>query len=457
MTHGWLVAHPWVGVAVFLAAFLALVAGILALHGVARSPAELTRKLLHTGSGLLTLTFPFLFVEVWPVLTLCAGAVLLVGVLTLSPVGRRHGGDAIDGVGRVTFGELYFPLSVGIVFWLALGQPVFLYCIPILVLTLADATSALVGLRYGTIHYEGAAKSLEGSVAFVVVAFVCIHVPLLLWSPVGRLESLLIATTMALIVMLLEASAWRGLDNLFIPIGGFLLLRAYLPMGAGELGARLLVTLSLLALILIVRRRSTLLDDSLVAGAFLSYLTWATAGWRWLVPPAMLLVAYAWFSPRTPENSRRMHQIGAMLAIWGPAIGWLALSRHLDAPELLFPFALVFASHLAIFGLSRLAHDYRDRPLPGLLASAVVKGAGFVLVPYVALEGFTPRSILLAALSVAAVGGATGAFLAGEPDIRNASQSRTRWVRQGLSAAGGSIVGWLAMTIASRLVQGPHA
>ena len=457
MTADWFAAHPWAAIAVILAAFLLLVAVVLALHRFARTPPELTRKLLHTGSGLLTLSFPLLFAELWPVLLLCAAAALLVAAFKLLPAVRRHGGAAIDGVNRATFGELYFPISVAVVFGLSLGQPALLFVIPILVLTVADATCALVGLRYGLIHFEGAAKSLEGSVAFVVVAFLCIHVSLLVWSPVGRVESLLMAATMALIVMLLEASAWRGLDNLFIPIGGFFLLRAYLPMTVAELGARLLVTLALLAVVLAVRRRSTLLDDSLVAGAFLCYLTWALAGWRWLVPPAMLLLTYAWISPRTPDNSRRMHQIGAMLAVWAPALVWLGLARRLDAPDLLYPFAMVFACHLGIFGMSRLAHDYRRRPLRPIIAAATVKSAAFVLVPYAGLEGFTARSVLLAVVSIAGIAAAAAGFAAGEPDIRDASLQRSRWLRQGLSAAGGSLIGWLMLAALDRLAPGIDA
>ena len=40
--------------------------------------------------------------------------------------------------------------------------------------------------------------------------------------------------------MLLEGSAWRGLDNLFIPIGGYFLLHAYVPMDVAMLASRLL-------------------------------------------------------------------------------------------------------------------------------------------------------------------------------------------------------------------------
>jgi phytol kinase len=447
----WLAATPWLAIGVFLAAFLALVAGLILLHRLRSPHPEITRKLLHTGSGLLTMSFPFLFRELWPVLLLAGGSAAVVGALKLLPAARRHSGRMVDAVGRTTLGEIYFPIAVAVVFWLALGHSPLLFCVPILVLTLADATGALIGVRYGTVHYEGAAKSLEGSVAFVVVAFFCIHVPLLLWGEVGRLESLLISLTMALIVMLLEGSAWRGLDNLFIPIGGFFLLRAYLPMSGPELVPRLLVTLALLAAVALARRKTTLLDDSLLAGAFLCYVTWALAGWRWLVPPAVLFVAYAWISPRTPDNSRRVHAVGAILAVWAPAVAWLTLAHLGGRPALVYPFALVFACHLGIFGLSRLAHDYRDRPLGGLAAEAIVKSWAFVLVPYAVVEGQSARNLVLAALGIVAITGAVVVFVAGEVHMRDVPVTRIRWLRQGLSAAAGSVLGWLAMAAVDRL------
>ena len=125
---------------------------------------ELPRKLLHAGSGLLTLSFPFLFDRFWPVLLLTGGSALLIAAVKFLRPLRKLGG-VVDGVPRTTLGEIYFPISVAVVFWLSLGKSPLLFCVPILVLTLADATGALVGIRYGQTRFEGASKSVEGSIA----------------------------------------------------------------------------------------------------------------------------------------------------------------------------------------------------------------------------------------------------------------------------------------------------
>ena len=340
-------------IALALAAFLVL---FTALEGCARrgllSP-EATRKLLHTGSGLLTLSFPFVFHDFWPVLLLTSASAGLLAIVRFVPLVRGRLAGVTTRVGRVSLGELYFPLSVALLFWLTLGRDPLLFIIPILVLTLADATGALVGVRYGLTRYSGTSKSLEGSVAFAAVAFLCIHVPLLARSDVGRVESLLIAATLALLVMLLEGSAWRGLDNLFIPIGGYVLLRSYLGLDATALAARFAVTSGLVALIVFYRMRTTLEDDSLVAGAFFCYVAWATMGWQWLVAPLAVLAGHSRLSPPTADNSRRMHGVPVVFSIWlAAAVGWLVLARITGRSEPLFPYTVVFAAHLAMFGFS---------------------------------------------------------------------------------------------------------
>ena len=438
--------QPWPAVAAFMAAFLTLF-GLLRWFQQRYKPhPELPRKLLHAGSGLLTLSFPFLFDRLWPVLLLTAGSAALIGAVKFVKPLRQPLGAVVDGVSRTTLGEIYFPISVAIVFWLSLGRSPLLFCIPILVLTLADATGALVGLRYGQTRFEGASKSVEGSIAFLVVAFFCIHVPLLLWTTTGRAETLLISLTMALLVMLLEGSAWRGLDNLFIPIGGFFLLQAYLPLGPNELLRRFVVTSILVLAILLSRRSTTMLDDSLLVGAFLCYVTWAVGGWRWIVPPAIGFLVFSVYSSDIQIDGRRFHTVAAMLSIWAAAIAWLALARWLRQPALLYPFTLVFATHVAIFSLSRMAHRQPARPLRGVAAEAVVGSWMVIMLPFVATTALTAREAVLALWGALAMVAGVVIFAAGEHAIRDAPQTRARWVRQALCASAASFVGWLGMT-----------
>ncbi len=197
---------------------------------------EWVRKLAHIGGGLIALTLPHLFGTAGPVLFLCTATFL--GLLTAkrSQVLREGIGAVVFGVRRRSVGELCFPLSIGVLFLASRGNSL-LYFIPLLILTFADPAAGLVGSRYGLKRFTSAtgAKSIEGSLAFFLVAFLSAHIPLSLYSNAGGTEILLIALLLSLVLAVVEAAASAGLDNLFLPVCGFLLLRSLLEMDAFQL------------------------------------------------------------------------------------------------------------------------------------------------------------------------------------------------------------------------------
>ena len=93
-----------------------------------------------------------------------------------------------------------------------------------------------------------------------MATFLCTAVPLHAWGGVGMVESLLIGQLLALVVALLEASAWRGLDNLFVPIGGYFVLRALMPLDVEMLVVRLFGTIGLTILLLLAQQRVIVVD-----------------------------------------------------------------------------------------------------------------------------------------------------------------------------------------------------
>ena len=77
-------------------------------------------------------------------------------------------------------------------------------------MTLADAVAALVGITYGKLRYVtgDGFKSAEGSVAFLSIAFLSVHVPLLLFTDVGRAQTLLISAAALWITNILVFASW---------------------------------------------------------------------------------------------------------------------------------------------------------------------------------------------------------------------------------------------------------
>ncbi|MES2569384.1 MAG: hypothetical protein V4710_04940, partial [Verrucomicrobiota bacterium] len=293
---------------------------------------ELVRKGMHIGMGLVTVTFPWIFTDAWPVILLAGIAIVsLLAVRFYRPVNATLG-SVLGAVERTSLGELYFPVAVATVFWLADGDKL-LFCVPILILSLADAACALIGVRYGHSRYKTSdgEKSVEGSIAFFLVAFFSTHIPLLLFTSIGRVETLLISLALGFLVMLMEAVAWRGLDNLFIPLTSYLLLRIYSTLGVGELFIRFAVMVMLTAVVIPLRRRSTLNGSAALCAGMLCYIAWALGGLPWLIAPLAGLAAYPTLSPLNPQIVREINVHTVLRVMAGPML-WLTLSVELNRP-----------------------------------------------------------------------------------------------------------------------------
>jgi phytol kinase len=440
--------NPWLGMAVVLGALAGLLGGLRLYQRWGSPHPELLRKILHIGMGLVAVSFPWLFDRSWPVLVL--GVLSLGAMIALRTVKRLAGvGAIVSGVQRISLGEVYFPLAIAVQWHLYLFETdpyrTLLYCLPLLLLTLADAAAALVGVNYGYWRYATAdgLKSTEGSFAFFLCAFLCVHIPLLLATEIGRAETLLIAFLLAWVAMLFEAIAWGGLDNLVLPLVAHLLLKIYLGLSVVELERRLAVTAALMVFVLLYRRRTTLQGSAVLGSCLVGYICWALGGWRWLLPPLILFLAYTLLSPRTEANSRRIHNIHAVVGVSAAGLIWLFLYRLTERPEreFLYLFTLAFAAELAIIAVARLGYDYPHLSGPRLLAVCVLQGWGLLFVPYLVLTWSEPlclRCVLFAlpGVAVAAVG-----FYLSQPCVRDCPTDNPRWFRQALHGAIGSVVG----------------
>jgi len=439
----------WVGVLIVVVGLLATLMGLRALRLRFGWHAEVMRKLAHIGLGLSSLTFAWLFTERWPVVLLGGLAFATLAALRWVPWVREQVGVVVHGVDRTSGGDLYFPIASTGLFVLADGNRI-LYAIPILTLTLADAVAALIGVQYGRTTYDsadGALKSIEGSIAFFLVAFLASHIPLLLFTSTGRAESLLIGLTFGMLLMLLEAISWRGLDNLLIPFGGFLLLRAFLTLQAPALFARLVVTTLLLALVLGLRRQKSLDDTAMLVGVLVGYVAWSAGGWMWLVPPLVLFAIYNVIFPKNVARREHPHNMVAVMTVTSTGIIWLALWRAFDRPDLYYPYTLNFAATLCFIGITWYA-DYRRSASTAevVAASAVVSWITF-MVPYITLVTVSPASLQAAvlALPLLLIGAVLHRIFV--PHIKHRPAAEHPWMRQAALSmsvsALGVVAGWV--------------
>ena len=373
---------PWSGILLVLVLLGAVMAGLKLVSARCSLHPETSRKAVHIAMGLVTLSFPWLFRSAWPVLLLAVLAVAaLVGTRLIGPL-REHFGGVLHGVERQSLGEVYFPLAVAALFLLAAGNHL-LYVIPLLTLTLADAVAALVGVRYGRHRYvtsEGS-KSAEGSLAFFSVAFVSALVPLVLLGDSGRVEAVLIALVLGILVMLFEAVSVGGLDNLFIPLGCYALLRRYLSLGPDDLLFRLVAICLVVLVVYVWRRRTTLKDSALLAAALVGYMNWALGGWQWLVVSLVLFFSYTRLWPRSTENSLPVHTVRAIASVAVPGVVWLlAFLENNRLDGFLEPFTIAYAVYSVMVGMTQLGYARPGQPLAKRLLQAVA-GTWIVFLP----------------------------------------------------------------------------
>src|SRR5262249_62058169 len=107
--------------------------------------------------------------------------------------------------------------------------------------TFSDALAAVGAVIYGPLRSAppDGMKTFEGSLAFFLCSFVCVHVPLLLLTDRGRAETLLIAVLLAWLATMFEAIAWGGLGNLVLALVSPPLFILYLGLSGWELVIRL--------------------------------------------------------------------------------------------------------------------------------------------------------------------------------------------------------------------------
>jgi phytol kinase len=439
------------GIAIVLAILGGLLGSLRLYQKLGAPHPEMLRKCLHIGMGLVAISFPWLFDSAWPVLVL--GALSLGGMagMRLIRVLSDSVGKVVSSVGRFSLGEIYFPVAIAVQWHLYLyatapsEYAVPLYCIPLLLLTLADAAAALVGVHYGSQKYETSEgmKSAEGSLAFFLCAFLCVHIPLLLGSDTGRAETLMIALLLALVAMLFEAIAWAGLDNLILPLVGYLLLRIYLGLSLEDLELRLAIAGGMMVFALACRTQTTLLGSALLGASLVGYLSWALGGWRWIIPPLTVFLGHTLLSPRTKANSQRIHNIHSVIAVSAIGLFWLFTFRLFDQPEseYFYLFTLSFAVQLGMIAVARLGYDYSRLSGFWLLGICILQGWGLIMLPYLAIALSEPHRLACVAWALPGVTLATLGFFFLQPNVRDCPADRPRWLRQAALGALGSAVG----------------
>lgn len=306
---------------------------------------------------------------------------------------------SVGGVSRSSRGSEYYPLAVFLVFVLA-GDDYWRYLASLLVLGIADAFAALVGGEYGRIRYsvEEESKSLEGSLVFLVVAYLAIQIPMLLLTDLPPQTIVLSSLLVALVVTGFEAISLRGADNLFVPIATCVILGKITTKPVPEI---VFQNASLVGLCTVIgfgaRRFPALNVGATIAVLLFTYGLWSLGSPLWALPVLIAMVALV--TARSGRFSGRYIGVRPVARACMPLVAILIIANTYDALSFWFaPFLGATAAMTAIGVVQAAGHRLRA------VALAIGACAAIVLIP-AALASHAPVESIGALFAVALLGG----------------------------------------------------
>lgn len=361
---------------------LSLAAGLWLVQWIAAKrawPVEWSRKLIHVTMGSVCAIFPWIFHQPVSVWITALGSVLMVFAVRVVPVLRRGMGAGLLSVSRVSFGDLLFAPAVAAVFQWSDGRWAH-YLIPVLLLTLADAAGALVGVRYGIHQYQARTgkKTIEGSCAFFIAAFAVVSSVDYFLGEQTLISSLLVAFILACLTMMVEAVADRGFDNLTIPVAGYFLYDQLHRKTDEFLMWQVVVLVLLLLLLGIFHRKTTLTGGALQAAILLAYGCHALGDWRMMLPLLLVFAVHLWTTHRYKIASSLQHGLSIIVALSLPALLCLIAYQRdrIDLASCHWAMVTIAGTHI---GLMARATVHRLKLKQSLMA-AFVKGMLCVLI-----------------------------------------------------------------------------
>ncbi|PKL44407.1 MAG: hypothetical protein CVV41_07150 [Candidatus Riflebacteria bacterium HGW-Riflebacteria-1] len=336
---------------VVAAVFLALVGVGELLRGTGSCSQEATRKFVHFTGGLVSLSFAYVFKSHVTVLGL--GIVFILLMYTTKKLGMLQ---SVHGIKRKSSGDLLHPLAIYLTFTATnyFERPDF-YVISIAVLSVSDALAALIGVSYGFKVYnvEEENKSIEGSFIFLLSTFLIVHLGLLLLTEVGRMECVLAALLIAVLVTCFEAISLGGADNIIIPFGTLFIIMKITTKPIPEIIMQLCsIGMIFLSTYLFGNFYGRLGDSGVIGVALAGYAAWSLVGPEWYIPVLICTILISLFDiflemPGSQDERLRVRPIFYMFIV---SFGWiLGANFNLSEERLFFiPYVVSFAAILSI-------------------------------------------------------------------------------------------------------------
>lgn len=202
-------------------ALVALYLGLIfltseSLHRYLAINGEISRKVVHIGTGNVILLAWWLQIPAWVGMTAAVLASMLALISHKLPIL-----PGVNSIGRNSLGTFFYAVSMGLLvayFW-GVQQPQYA-AIGILIMSYGDGMAAIIGQNWGKHIYKvgGMTKSWEGSLTMAVISFIVCNLILVL--TIGNTWQIwCVSLIVAIVATGLESFSWWGMDNLTVPVG----------------------------------------------------------------------------------------------------------------------------------------------------------------------------------------------------------------------------------------------
>ena len=250
-------------------------------------PIETTRKIVHIAVGVFVASTPFLLKSMYPVLSLG----ILFAVFDFIAV-RRHWLNGMHSTRRISYGTVFYPLSIVIItLWLWDSYPL-IYINSILIMAIPDALAAVVGEHIANpyeYYFGPEKKSVQGSVTMFLSTLIILVSGFLFLSPVFEHQWSLIQIFWTVVITAFLATAGemvsvRGSDNFTVPlISAFSLFYLFTEPFDQRLQFSIGIILALI-LAVISYRLNFLTGGGSVSLLILGSLVFGIGGWTFALP-----------------------------------------------------------------------------------------------------------------------------------------------------------------------------
>jgi dolichol kinase len=330
-----------------------------------KTPVETTRKFVHLAGGFVALSFGYIFQSHWTVLLLCISFAAIIAI-------TKYTGtlQSVHNVSRESTGGVYYPLAIYITFLFAtlLDKPNF-YLISILVLSISDTLAALIGSSYGIKLYkvEEDKKSFEGTIIFFLSCFIIVLLGLLLITETGRVETVLAALYIAILVTSFEAISLGGADNLFIPVGTLFILSKITTKPPEEIAWQIaLIFLIYILIITITSWKKKLGNTGVIGISLLGYGAWSLVGFPWFIPIVIgtFILTYFDIILEIPDHQDDLYRIRPVFYVLVVPLIWLLIANaHWDVKYIFVSaYIISFTAHFSILWERRLREKKPETP-----------------------------------------------------------------------------------------------